>query len=212
VDHLWSTLAEDERARARRFHFDRDRRRYVISRGLVRAIMARYLEQQPAEIAFAYSEHGKPYLLSRRLQFNVSHSHDLILLALTAEWDVGIDVEVRRTISDMDALASRYFAPDEAEALAALPDAERGAAFLQTWTRKEAYLKALGTGLAQPLTEFAVSVHRDAPARLLHVGGDREAAQQWQLRSLIPHPDYVAALAVRSQTLHLRCWDYDAPI
>jgi len=206
IQHLRSTLSLDELARADRLHFERDRRRFIVARGVLRRLLGTYVQQPPDQIIFNYSAYGKP-AGNVSLHFNVAHSHELALFAFTTEAPVGIDVEyLRRVVSDRDRLAERFFAPQENEAYCALPEAEKRAAFFHCWTRKEAYIKAIGTGLSHPLDRFVVSLAPDQPAALLSSIDDPRAAQRWSLMQLEPHSDYVGAVALESRSVQLVCW------
>ena len=149
IDALYATLSADERERSSRFHFDRDRRRYICARGVLRQLFSRYLDAAAEEFTFSYGPSGKPSLGGRfrgALTFNVSHSDDLALIAIGRDIELGVDVEAVRALDDADGIASRFFAPGENERLRSLPDGIRTGAFFACWTRKEAYLKALGSG------------------------------------------------------------------
>ena len=206
-------LSADERERAARFVFQRHRRRYIAARGALRLLLSHYLALPPASLFFSYSYYAKPYLADGcgdgRLQFNVSHSHELALLAFTYDRRLGVDVERRREVSDAEALARHYFSTKEIEALAATPAEQRSLAFLQGWTRKEAYIKAIGEGLSRPLDSFDVALGPGRPAALLAVRSDPTEAARWRLVALAPHPQYVAALAVEGQEWQLSRWTFD---
>lgn len=203
VQELHEVLDGDERGRAERFRFERDRRRFVVGRGRLRLILGRYLSAAPADLRFAYGAHGKPTVAGaadgRPLCFNVSHSDALAVYAVTRGRQLGVDVEAVRPMPDAEQLAARFFSPRENAAWRALGPGDKPAAFFRCWTRKEAFLKATGQGLAQPLDAFDVTLAPEAPARLLYVAGDPEAAARWTLRDLAPAAGYVAALAVEGQ-------------
>jgi 4'-phosphopantetheinyl transferase len=210
---LARTLAPDEEARAQRFHFERDARWYIAGRGILRALLGRYLGVAPGDVRLVYGEHGKPALdgagaHGSRLRFNATHAQGLALYALAAGAEVGIDVERLRHVDDAERIVERYFAPAEREALRALAMEERDEGFLRCWTRKEAYLKAVGAGLGWPLDQFAVSLDAAEPARLLHVTGDAAEAARWSLWSLDPAPGFVGALAARVRGWRVRYWEW----
>lgn len=184
-------LSPEERARAARFHAPGDRRRFVAARGSLRALLAQSLGVEPARINLVYTPEGKPVLAgTQTLHFNLSHSDALALLAVSPRRAVGIDVERLRTDFEPDPLAQRLFAPSECEALSRVPLGEQHRAFLRLWTLKEAYLKAVGTGLNTPLNRFAVSLD-DLTIR---------PAAPYRLYPLDPAPGYVAALALALNT------------
>jgi 4'-phosphopantetheinyl transferase len=190
------TLSEDEVERADRFCFERDRRRYVCARGALRELLSRYLRVESRDITFRYGTNGKPALdggLDGLLAFNVSHSGELALIAIGRGMELGVDVEAVRPMQDAGDIAARFFAPGEHERLMSLPDDERTNAFFACWTRKEAYLKALGSGLAKPLDAFEVTFAPDEAPALLVYGDDRETAR-WRISDLAPGGGYAGAL------------------
>ena len=204
-------LSPDERRRAARFHFERDRRRFAAARGILRAILGRYLGLDPSALGFAYGHHGKPALASPSAgpRFNVSHSGGLALLAFAAEHEVGVDVEQERPVPEMDSIRERNFSARENAELGVLPEAERGRAFFRCWTRKEAFIKAIGDGLSYPLDAFDVTVAPGEPARLLRVGGDPDAARRFHLEGLEPAHGFAAALAVWGRPTRVACFRWD---
>jgi 4'-phosphopantetheinyl transferase len=193
-------LADDETARAARFHFERDARRFVVARAVLRELLGAYLAVTPREVSFVNGPRDKPGLAppldASGVQFNVSHSGEIALYAVTRHRPVGVDVEQVRALDNLAALAERNFSRAERAALFALPPAHRPAAFFACWTRKEAYVKALGEGLAHPLDAFTVSLAAGEPARVTEIGGDAAAAQRWTLAALDVAPGYEAAVAV----------------
>jgi 4'-phosphopantetheinyl transferase len=205
-------LAEDERTRAMRFHFDNHRRDFIVARTFLRSVLARYLGQNRAQIKFEYSRYGKPAIAASGrgspFFFNLTHSHQLALLALTARAEIGIDVEFIRAIDE--GIAERYFSRSEVAALRALPPDLQNEAFFNCWTRKEAYIKARGEGLSLALDEFDVSLAPGAPAAILAVRKGEEASR-WRLAHLQPAPGYVGALAIRAPKTELKFWDWEWP-
>jgi 4'-phosphopantetheinyl transferase len=204
------TLAPDEKARADRFVFRQDRTRYVAARGALRELLGRYLNRSPAEIEFDYNSKGKPSLRAKinkhSVQFNISHSHGLALLAFALGRDLGIDVEFVRPEVPTDEIAERYFSPQEVIELRALPLSMRTEGFYLCWTRKEAYIKARGEGLYIPLESFNVSLTPGQPERLESADSCR-----WSMQSLYPYPSYVGALVAEGQNLGLRQWSWKSP-
>ena len=198
VERLGACLSEDERERASRFKFERDARRFVVARSALRTLLSGCLGLTPRGVAFTYGAHGKPALdgTHAALSFNLSHSGDVAVIA--AGWDraIGVDVELRRPLPDLAALAARSFAPRERAVLDALPEGERAAAFFRCWTRKEAFIKATGQGLAQALDAFVVSLGPAEPARFLDIEGEPDALSRWTLRDLQPPVGYAGALVV----------------
>jgi 4'-phosphopantetheinyl transferase len=207
---LASSLSADERTRAERFHFERDRTRFGAARGLLRSLLGRSLGLPPSELRFTYGRRGKPSLPNAgELRFNVSHSGGRGLFALTRVGEVGVDVEQERPLQDLEQIVARYFSARESDALLALPEAERGPAFFRCWTRKEAFIKATGDGLSRPLDAFDVAFGRDEPARLLRVAGEPEAPGRFRLEALDAGPGFAAALAVAGPPDRIACWSLD---
>ncbi len=206
---LIGTLSDDERERAERFVFERDRKRFAAGRAILRSILAHYLNSEPERVRFCYGPRGKPALapasVGSGLEFNLAHSNGLALYAVTLRRRIGVDVEFSRVLADAEQIARRFFSLREYEMLLALPAAERPHAFLGCWTRKEAFIKALGTGLSQALDQFTVTVTPGEPAELLSVHGDPQASSQWTLSDLSPGPGFVAALCVEGRGCQLTC-------
>ena len=194
---LTALLSADERMRADAFVHDRDRRRFIVVHARLRQFVAeRTIGTRPETVRFTVGQHGKPALADQDLRFNLSHSDDLAAFAFAAGREVGIDIEQVRSMPDADAVVERFFSAREREAYRALPAGERLEAFFCCWTRKEAFMKAIGEGLACPLDSFDVNLAPGEPARLLRVGeveGDRCG---WLMHSFIPGPGFVGALAV----------------
>jgi 4'-phosphopantetheinyl transferase len=181
-----SLLAADELDRANRFRFATDRQRSIISRGTLRLLIGSYLAAEPRDLAFAAGTLGKPFLAAPRttLRFNTSHSGDWIVHGFADGDEIGIDIETIRPDKVTAGLAERFFAPAEAAALRELPPQLRAAGFFACWTRKEAYIKALGKGLYYPLDAFRVSVDpREDPA-LLSDDGPEGGDATWQFYAL----------------------------
>jgi 4'-phosphopantetheinyl transferase len=212
IAELEQGLSQDEREKAGRFHFAIDRKRYVVGRGVLRRLLARCLDTRPDELSFDYSRFGKPGLASAfaqsQLQFNVSHSGDLVLVGLAVGRAIGIDIERIRTDVAVERIAERFFSPRERAALATLEPSRQIDCFFACWTRKEAYIKAHGEGLSLPLDGFDVSLLPAEEPRLLETRPEPAEAQRWVLRELDVGPGYRAALAVEGAAWHLRTWDW----
>lgn len=206
-------LSPDEVARADRFRFTRDRQRFIGARGLLRELLGRYLDVDPAALCFAYGPRGKPSLAGdggpERVRFNVSHSGGLALLAFARERELGVDVELERPVPEAESIAERYFSPREGAELGRLPPAERPQAFFRCWTRKEAFIKATGDGLSRPLDAFDVTLAPREAARLLRVEGKPEEAARWWMEGLEPAEGFAGALAVEGRPARLACWKWD---
>jgi 4'-phosphopantetheinyl transferase len=202
-----ATLASDEMARANRFYFQRDRNSHIAARGILRELLGQYLNRSPSELVFDYGSFGKPSLRPDTpepfVQFNVSHSHGLALLAFATGRQLGVDVERIRPDIAAEEIAERYFSPIEVAELNALPPSLRAEGFFLCWTRKEAYVKARGEGLQIPLKSFHVSVTPSHLERLHSADSNR-----WSLHSLRPSPDSVGAVVAEGQNSHLLCYDW----
>lgn len=213
AEPLIQILSADERARAERFRFERDRNRFIIGRSALRTILAGQLGTGPGRVRFTYGPQGKPYLAqdagSGGIRFNMAHSHGLALLALARDRELGVDLEWVRPLPDADQIAARFFSAAEHTTFRELPKDQRQEAFYLCWTRKEAYIKAVGEGLSRPLSQFDVSLTPGQPARLLRVEGDPAEIDRWSLVSLAPAAGYLAALAVEGQDRPLECWQYN---
>lgn len=211
VGTLNRTLSDDERARAVRFRSDRHRERFIVCRAAQRQVLARYTGVRPEVVGFQYSTHGKPSLdmseHGRHVRFNTSNSGDLAVFAVAAEREVGVDVEVDRSVRDALALARRFFSSAEFEALRALPAESRQQAFLTCWTRKEAFVKAVGLGVTMPLSSFDVGVGPEVAA-LLSTRPDPGEAQRWSMHSLDAGPGYYGALVVEGTVEATRFFDW----
>ncbi len=205
-DRFYATLAPDERARAARFRFPEHRERFIAAHGALRDILSRYLNLPAGQLAFSTTPHGKPTLTAPDhawLQFNLSHSGDLALVAVTRDHPVGIDVEQMLPPENYPRLVEQFFSANENAAFLALPESKRAAAFFAGWTRKEAYVKALGTGVSLPLDHFDVTMDPDAPARLLADRRHPHHVAAWSLHTFTPAPAYIASLAVATLCPHL---------
>lgn len=184
-----AVLSADELSRARRFHFERDARRYVLAHAALRRILAGYLAVSPPALRFEVNAYGKPSLASGAapgdagLTFNLSHSGELALLGVAAGRPVGVDIELVRPELATRQIAERFFSPAEVLALAALTTADWVHAFFRCWTRKEAFVKARGEGLSLPLDSFDVTLRPGEPPALLRVGAGPAAAQAWTIVS-----------------------------
>lgn len=191
-------LSSEERDRAARFRFEHLRRAFTLTRSSLRILLGHYLNASPGGIVFEYGSQGKPCVgAPSRVKFNVSHSGELALLAFTLDCELGVDIEQIRPMPDMPEIADRYFCAEEAAELMALPADRRESAFFLCWTRKEAYIKAVGDGLSAPLDSFQVTLRPEEPARFIHLDGNTDAAANWTLHDLNLTPGYAAALAYR---------------
>jgi 4'-phosphopantetheinyl transferase len=192
-DILWGFLAGDERQKAADFLFEGDRERFVVARGVLRALLGCYLRRHPGSFGFGYNPYGKPHLAGDlEVRFSTSHSHGLVLLAFARGREVGVDIERVRADLGLEGIAARCFSPREVATLHSLRNGQRERAFFALWTRKEALAKAEGKGLAM----------------LLDTEGESLEPTRWTLRELIPDPGYAASLAIEGDGSRLSCWQY----
>ena len=212
VHRMQQILVPDELRRAKCYYFDRDRMRFIISRGLLRTLLGFYLKKEPREIQFCYGHYGKPELAGQTgrdaLRFNISRSHGLSLMAITRGRELGIDLERIRSDMTYESIAERFFSPRENAMLHSLPNNIKPTAFFNCWTRKEAYIKARGVGLSIPLDQFDVSLIPGEPASLLSTKDSGEEITRWSLQELHPRHGCVAALAAEGHGWHLKCWQW----
>ena len=210
VGRFRELLASDERSKADRFRFEKDRRHYTVARGVLRELLARYLSESPEAFQFTYSPYGKPSLDSTKLKFNLAHSGEVALYAFTLIGEVGIDVEFVRPEFTGDEIARRYFSDSEVNLLDEVRPGARPLAFFNCWSRKEAVIKAKGLGLSLGLDQFDVTLAPGEPAALLRTRWDEAEAQRWSLRALDVGEEYAAAIAIESHDWDARYFEYTA--
>jgi 4'-phosphopantetheinyl transferase len=207
ADSLKSLLTEDEIIRAERFHFEKDKKHYIVARALLRKLLAAYLGTTAGELRFNYAEKGKPALAgveNSLLNFNLAHSHAKAIYAFSRGRELGVDLEFIRKDFGSEEIAERFFSPGEIAALKNVPPELTKEAFFHCWTRKEAYIKARGEGLSMPLDVFDVSLLPGEPAALLRNHKEPAEVTRWSMQS-VPVPDgYVAALVVEGHSLKLK--------
>lgn len=199
VTDLFQLLSPEEQARASRFRREGDRQRFTVAHAAVRLLIADYLSVDARTIHFQTAEHGKPFIPGMPVQFNLSHSGELALLAVTHERNIGIDVEEDRQVPDAMRLAERFFSKAEIERMQRLATdplaLNRG--FLECWTRKEAFIKAVGYGLSYPLNSFEVTFFPEHVPDLRLLLGPSDV---WHLRSVDVGPGYYAALVLQGRS------------
>ena len=205
---LQRLLSAEELQRANQLRFDRDRRRFVVSHGLLRLILSGYSDVDSHKLQFNQGPHGKP-ALSTGSEFNLSHSNELALIGITTTAPLGVDVEFVREVGDAEGIARRFLSKSEQADLLGLPRDQWPAAFFSCWTRKESYLKALGYGLSVPLDDFTVTLLPEQPARLCSIRQDPAEASEWTIRHLEPKPGYTGALAIRGHHWRTSTWSID---
>jgi 4'-phosphopantetheinyl transferase len=217
LDVAWSwtfdeALTLEDRTRADRFKFESDRRKFCAARASLRLILSRYLGVKPGRIPLETGEFGKPFVadksVAQGLRFNVSHSHQLALISITRDREVGVDIEFMRSDFVTDEVATHFFSPAEVEEFRSVPPTQRTRAFFNVWTRKEAYIKARGEGLYCPLDQFDVSVAPNRPAMLMESRVDADDAQRWIFNDIHAGDRYAATVAVEKSFSRLVLWDF----
>lgn len=206
---LLSSLSDFEQARAKAFYTDELRRRFVMRRAALRHILSAYLDVPPNAHAYAVGLHGKPSLPDAAIHFNLSHSQDVALIGI-AQCPIGVDIEHVVAISDLALVATRHFTEREQQALFSLPQQQHLAAFYRCWTRKEAFIKADGSGLALPLKRFAVTLKPDEPAAFQSIDLPNFALDEWHLLDIpLPAADHlIGAVAAHTRFDRILCWSF----
>lgn len=201
VERLGRPLASDEWERANRFRFDKHRRQYVVGRGALRTLVAAYTGARPEQVQFRYGDRGKPYVAhpAGDLELNLSNSDEMALVGFVRGREIGMDIELLKPMPDCEQISERFFSESERKVLRALPADRKEEAFFNCWTRKEAYLKAVGTGLAAPLDSFDVTLAPGEPPRMLTLEGDAERAARWYFEHFRPAENYIGALAIEGE-------------
>jgi 4'-phosphopantetheinyl transferase len=206
-------LSPAERERAACFHFECHRRRFIVGRGLLRLLLARYLRADACGLEFSYGVNGKPELAGpfadSGIRFNLAHSEDLAILAVSRLASVGVDLERIIPLEDASELVARFFSAHENAAFQKLAENQRPAAFFNLWTRKEAWLKATGEGIAHSLNLVEVSFLPGEPARLVSLPKHLSQSSSWSLYNLAPAENFAAALAIAREGIKLRCWRWE---
>ncbi|MCK4609318.1 MAG: 4'-phosphopantetheinyl transferase superfamily protein [Gammaproteobacteria bacterium] len=208
LNDLWKLLSKVEQKRALRFKFAKHKERFIVVHAYLRQLLANYLARSPEELTFTSNKYGKPALDDAAISFNISHSGDYALYAFAAGAELGIDIEGvksgHETSEDLTPLAERFFSEAEVVALLAVPKAEQNSAFFNGWTRKEAFIKAIGTGLSFPLNKFDVDLRDSGDQLLTAVHDSAYKAEDWQLINLSAPANYKAALCYAGSGLDMR--------
>ena len=204
-------LNKTEKERASRFYFDRDRKRFIAAKGILRILSGMYLNKAPQEILFSFGAYEKPEFTGgdSDLKFNISHSGNMAIFGFIRKHTIGVDIEyVKRNIEALE-IAEHFFSPKEISALSSLPKQIHHRAFFRCWTRKEAFIKAEGSGLTFPLHLFTVSLDHDINAALLETLWDKNEKNKWKLFSFIPFQDYMAAFVIKGNVDHVTYFNWD---
>ena len=210
IESYATTLSEEEKERAARFTFPNKYEEYVVSRGLLRKVLSHVLKQAATEFQFEYTESKKPYLLQKyfdqTLSFNISHSHGQALVAVSLNRNIGIDIEKIRAEVEYEKLALRFFSAAEHHQLMQIPADERARSFFAIWTRKEAFVKAIGKGIAFGLSEFDVNISPEEPPVMLATRWNPEDVSLWSMATIDTENNFMATLATDGGDFQLRCW------
>ena len=204
----WPLLSQDEQARAQRFHFAKDRKVFVVARGVLRLLISRYLPANPASITFSKTEFGKPFLPDSSLHFNLSHSGNIVLLAFARDIELGVDVEQYKPLPDLADIAQNFFSAQEQTALFSLPISEQQAAFFRLWSRKEAFIKERGEGLSHPLDSFDVSLSAENP-QLLATRKSAIDVVDYTIQALNVEDGYESAVAITRADWHFKFYNWE---
>jgi 4'-phosphopantetheinyl transferase len=213
IEKLSASLSADEMVRANRFRFVHHRHRFIAARGILRQLLGNYLKVNPCSLTFTYSDRGKPRLATDlALQFNISHSEAYALLGFTLDHLIGVDLEYQKPMTDAVKIAQRFFSPREFKILEATPPKEQAQLFFRFWTAKEAYLKAIGTGLSGSLAEVEVVIDESQPRYLLSLSAAHPEDTPWSLYPCSPETNYLGAIAINSdiQPQQISYWHWSA--
>jgi 4'-phosphopantetheinyl transferase len=203
LENLTTILSPDEQEKVNRFRFEKDQKRYIISRGILRILLANYLKLAPKLIKFDYNPQGKPSLNAslnlQQIHFNLSHSEGLVLYGITRNYLIGVDLEYIKPLTDGEKIAKRFFSPQEYQTISLLPQPEKAIAFFKAWTAKEAFLKATGEGISDSLDQIEFNLQPDQPLQLLKIRGNAKLASQWTLFNFSPVADTIATIIINNQ-------------
>ncbi len=209
LDQYWSILNKEERERALKFRFEKDRNCSIIARGVLRNLISEYTSLDAKNVHFEFGTNGKPYICHHNsIQFNVSHAADAIVFGFTKSHILGIDVECTEGDLDVENVAKAFFSDTEVKSLLKLDRVYHKQAFYNCWTRKEAFIKAEGSGLSFPLKEFSVSLESPIVAELLETHWNKNEKDKWTLTAFTPAKNYIGALAVKGKINNINYYAY----
>jgi 4'-phosphopantetheinyl transferase len=212
VQNLKKNLSIDERIKAERFRFDRDKNQFIAARGILRLILTYYLSVEPGAVRFCYDKNGKPRLHNEfgktGIKFNVSHSEGLAVYVFTRGHEVGVDVECMREISEMEQIIEQLFSAKERVVFNALPISEKRETFFNWWTRKEAFTKATGNGLSHPLDRFDALLAGGKTGESLGILGCAQECQGWSIFDMTPAEEFAGAVVVEGKDWDVQCWQW----
>ena len=206
LQRFYKMLSDDEKDRAGKYHFEKDRNNYLVSRGLLRLILSKYLSIKAQEIIFEYNKYGKPYLKNNNLSFNIAHSSSTFIMTVTKEYDIGIDIEFMRDDLEIINMANNFFSEYEIKELLSLDQTNRLEGFYNCWTRKEAFIKAVGKGLSIPLDSFDVELDPEKLVKILDIRFNSYPIEEWQIIDLSLIPNFKCAVAVKNNNVVLETY------
>lgn len=209
LSEYWDLLNEVEREKATKFRFEKDRNCSIISRGILRSLLGNYLNVAPKSIKFNFGAYGKPFLKEASdIEFNISHSGDVIVLGFVKKGNIGVDVEYTKRNIEVKKIAEQFFSKEEIVSLFSLDASYHKQAFYNCWTRKESFIKALGSGLSFPLDQFVVSLDNTEKAQLITTKWDAKEKENWVLKSFEPEENYIGAFSVKRNVTAIQYWRY----
>lgn len=213
VHHHWQLLAQDEKKHANQFYFEKDKIRYIVSRGILRKIISEYIKYPPEVIQFEYANYGKPYLNtaqnSIKLYFNLGHSHNSIVYVITKNFDIGVDIEMYQNNFDLKEVAKFCFSRNENKKLHALPKEEQYDYFYKIWTLKEAFTKALGVGLSYNLKKVNIELINQENYTLI-LNNCLKEESNWMLQMFSTYTNYYAAFVTKQPISKVLYLDFDS--
>jgi 4'-phosphopantetheinyl transferase len=212
IEKLKAILTDDEKTRAERFCFERDRDRFIAARGVLREILACYLSIPACHVRFCYGPHGKPRLgdtfRNRGITFNLSHSDKVAVYGFAQGSEIGVDIESIRSFPEMDDIVTEFFSAGEKEVLRQLSKSEKVEAFFRYWTRKEALVKAVGYGMSYPSNVLDVSAAADNSIEPVGIPVALGNPAEWTIQDLTWVNGFAGAFAVRGRWQRLSCWHW----
>lgn len=210
LEGLKQSLSRDERERALRFYAEKHRDSFAVGRGILRAILGSYISSRPEALIFHYGSKGKPYLKNHSgVQFNLGHSGHRAVYAIASD-ELGVDIELVKPLTDWEKISERFFSRREVEELKMLDPALQTAGFFACWTRKEAYIKATGEGLAAGLNKFYAGAKPSDSEGVIEIEEDQDGrAPQWYFKDLRLGDQYAGAVVTRLSTYHIRTFNFE---
>ena len=215
VTHLSTLLSLDETARANKYRFPEHKRRFIVARGILRQLLGNYLDISPNDLKFEYGDRGKPHVLGsntcKALQFNISHSEEYALFGFTSDRLIGVDIEYLREMPDAVKIAKRFFSPKEYDLIRNLNAKQQCQAFFKLWTAKEAYFKAIGTGLSGYLASIDINFDSSGDRIRLSSSDNSTSVDNWSIYPCVPASNYVGTIAIDTrvvkQQIHFWSWN-----